>query len=62
MYFRLLVKIGSTRAITVTFSIPLFGSLWGAVFIDEEITLMMLLGMATIILGTALVTGVLKPR
>ncbi|MFT6408992.1 MAG: drug/metabolite transporter (DMT)-like permease [Arenicella sp.] len=62
MYFRLLAEIGSTRAITVTFLIPLFGSLWGAVFIDEEITLTMMAGMATIILGTALVTGVLKPR
>jgi drug/metabolite transporter (DMT)-like permease len=60
MYFRLLVEIGSTRAITVTFLIPVFGSLWGAVFINEEITLMMMVGMAIILLGTALVTGVVR--
>jgi len=63
MYFRLLAEIGSTKAITVTFLIPLFGSLWGAMFINEKISLMMVLGMGTILLGTALVTGVLKiPR
>ncbi|MFT4635346.1 MAG: drug/metabolite transporter (DMT)-like permease [Arenicella sp.] len=58
MFFRLLAEIGSTRAITVTFLIPLFGSLWGAVFINEEITVMMMTGMAIILLGTALVMGV----
>lgn len=60
MYFRLLAEIGSTRAITVTFLIPMFGSLWGALFINEEITLMMMVGMAIVLLGTALVTGVVN--
>jgi drug/metabolite transporter (DMT)-like permease len=60
MYFRLLAEIGSTRAITVTFLIPMFGSLLGALFINEEITLMMMVGMAIVLLGTALVTGVVN--
>jgi drug/metabolite transporter (DMT)-like permease len=60
LYFKLLAEIGSTRAITVTFLIPLFGSLWGTLFIDERITVMMVVGMGAILLGTALVTGVLK--
>ena len=62
MYFRLLAEVGGTRAITVTFLIPLFGAVWGALFIDEKITLMMIIGMGTILLGTALVVGVLKLR
>jgi len=63
MYFKLLAEIGSTKAITVTFMIPLFGSLWGALFIGEKITVMMMIGMGIILMGTALVTGVLKlPR
>ena len=62
MYFRLLVEIGSTKAITVTFLIPMFGSLWGALFIEEKITLMMIGGMGTILLGTALVVGIVKFR
>lgn len=61
MYFRLLAEVGSTKAITVTFLIPLFGSLWGALFIGEQITLLMIIGMTIILTGTALVTGVLKP-
>jgi drug/metabolite transporter (DMT)-like permease len=60
MFFRLIAEVGSTRAITVTFLIPLFGSLWGAIFIDEEITVMMMVGMAIVLFGTALVTGVVK--
>jgi len=60
MFFRLLAEIGSTRAITVAFMVPLFGSLWGALFIDEEITVMMMVGMAIVLFGTALVTGVIK--
>lgn len=60
MYFKLLAEIGSTKAITVTFMIPLFGSLWGALFIGEKITLMMIIGMGIILTGTALVTGVMK--
>lgn len=61
MYFKLLAEVGSTRAITVTFLIPIFGTLWGALFIDEEITLLIILGMGITLSGTALVTGVLKP-
>ena len=60
MFFRLLAEIGSTKAITVTFLIPLFGSLWGALFIGEEITLLMVVGMGIILTGTALVTGVFR--
>ena len=62
MYFRLLAEIGSTKAITVTFLIPMFGSLWGALFIDEKITIMMVVGMMIILLGTAMVTGILNIR
>lgn len=62
MYFKLLADVGSTKAITVTFLIPIFGSLWGALFIQEVITLMMIVGMVTILLGTALVTGALTPK
>jgi drug/metabolite transporter (DMT)-like permease len=60
MYFKLLADIGSTKAITVTFMIPLFGSLWGALFIGEQITLMMVVGMGIILTGTGLATGVVK--
>jgi drug/metabolite transporter (DMT)-like permease len=60
LYFRLIAHLGASRAITVTFLIPLFGLLWGALFLGEAVTTAMLLGCAVILLGTGLVTGVLK--
>ncbi len=62
MFFRLLADVGGTRAITVTFLIPVFGALWGVLFIDEELSVTMIVGMGIVLIGTALVTGVLKPR
>jgi drug/metabolite transporter (DMT)-like permease len=51
----------SRRAMTVAFLIPTFGMLWGALFLGERITAGMLLGCFTILLGTALVAGLLRP-
>jgi drug/metabolite transporter (DMT)-like permease len=60
MYFRLIANVGSSKAITVTFLIPIFGTLWGALFIAEEISSEMVIGTGVILFGTALVTGVLS--
>lgn len=38
LYFRLIADIGPVRALTVTFLIPLFGVLWGLLFLNETIT------------------------
>ena len=57
IYFRLIRDIGAASALTVTFLIPLFGILWGALFLGEAITANTLLGAAFVLLGTALVTG-----
>lgn len=58
LYFRLIANVGPARAISVTFLIPMFGLLWGALFLGEAITPAMLGGCAIILVGTALVTGV----
>ena len=60
LYFRLIARLGPARAITVTFLIPAFGVLWGALFLGEAVTLAMLLGGAVIVLGTALATGFVR--
>jgi drug/metabolite transporter (DMT)-like permease len=57
IYYRLMADIGPTRTLTVTFLIPAFGMLWGAVFLGERITSAMLAGCALIVAGTVLVTG-----
>ena len=61
LYFRLIANTGPTNAITVTYLIPLFAMLLGAVVIDEPITASMIVGCAVILLGTALATGLLRP-
>jgi drug/metabolite transporter (DMT)-like permease len=54
-YFRLVVRIGPVRALTVTFLIPVFGLLWGALFFGEPITFSMIAGCATVLIATSLV-------
>ncbi|MEM9007023.1 MAG: DMT family transporter [Cyanobacteria bacterium P01_F01_bin.86] len=60
LYFRLINSVGSTRALTVTYLIPLFAMLWGALFLKEAITVAMLIGGGLILLGTAIANGVLS--
>jgi drug/metabolite transporter (DMT)-like permease len=57
LYFRLIADVGATGALTVTYLIPLFGMLWGALFLDEAVSLAMAGGAALVILGTLLVLG-----
>ncbi|GAB2901912.1 DMT family transporter [Uliginosibacterium flavum] len=61
IFFRLIREIGPARTLTVTFLIPVFGVLWGAVFLHETITPSMLIGGAIVLLGTALANGLIKP-
>ncbi len=62
LYFRLIAHAGPSNAIAVTYLIPAFGVLWGALFLHEPVTLSMVLGCSVILLGTALATGMLAPR
>lgn len=62
VYFRLIARIGPTNAITVTFLAPFFASLFGAMFLDERITVSMIVGGATILIGTAISTGLVTRR
>ncbi len=57
LYFRLIADIGPTPALTVTFLIPVFGILWGTVFLGEHVGWHTLAGSLIILTGTALVTG-----
>jgi drug/metabolite transporter (DMT)-like permease len=55
LYFRLIADLGATGALTVTYLIPLFAMLWGALFLAEPVTLPMAGGAALVIAGTILV-------
>ncbi|GLQ86511.1 DMT family transporter [Dyella flagellata] len=62
LFYRLLARIGSTRAMAVLYLIPVFGVVWGALFLGEKITLAMAGGCSVILLGVALTTGMLQIR
>lgn len=57
VYFRLIEQVGATSALTVTFMSPVFGILWGALFLGETIGWYTIAGSAIVLAGTALVTG-----
>jgi drug/metabolite transporter (DMT)-like permease len=60
LYFRLIEMAGPARALAVTFVLPVFAILYGALFLHERVTPWMLVCGVVIVLGTALSTGVLK--
>jgi drug/metabolite transporter (DMT)-like permease len=62
MYFRLVSDVGPTSALTVTFLIPVFGVLWGVLFLGERVGWNTFVGAAVVLVGTALVTGFGLPR
>ena len=56
MFYRLIDRIGASRAIMTTYLIPLFSILWGNIFLGESVTLLMLVGCFLILLGVGLTT------
>ena len=65
LFFRLIGRLSASAALSVTFLIPVFGVLWGWLFLAEQVDLWMLLGGTVVVLGTALATGMIglgRPR
>jgi drug/metabolite transporter (DMT)-like permease len=63
IFFRLVNEIGPARTLTVTFLIPVFGVMWGALFLHEPVTIWMIGGGLIVLLGTALANGLITlPR
>lgn len=62
LFFRLIANAGPTRALSVTYVVPVFAVLYGLIFLGEQVTPWMLVCGAVIVLGTALSTGLLKFR
>ena len=62
LYFSLIGKVGPARAITVTFVVPAFAGVYGALFLSETVTPWMLFCGAIIICGTALSANLIRLR
>jgi drug/metabolite transporter (DMT)-like permease len=64
LYFYLINHVGPTRTASVTFLVPIFGSIWGILFLNEPFSVGMLIGGAIILASVGLVLGARyrKPR
>ena len=60
LYFRLLKDVGPTQAMTVTFLVPLFSLLWGALLLNEPLGAGVIVGFLLICAGIVFVAD-LKP-
>lgn len=54
LYFRLLARLGPSRAASVTYLVPLFGVAWAWLLLNEPLTLNMGIAAALILAGVAL--------
>ena len=59
-YYRLIADVGPVKASTVTLLVPVFGMLWGVIFLGEPLTAGRLAGCAIILAGCALILGLVK--
>jgi drug/metabolite transporter (DMT)-like permease len=57
LFFRLVVDVGPAASLAVTFLIPLGAMVWGTLFLNEHITLTMILGCVLVFVGTLLTTA-----
>ena len=63
LYFRMIYRYGSARASLVVYRLPVTALFYGAFLLDETVTVSALVGLALILTGTALGSGVLRmPR
>ncbi len=49
LYFYLIAAVGPTKTLTVTFLVPLFGVIWGILFLKENVTTGMVVGLLIIL-------------
>lgn len=63
LYFRLIANVGATRTSTVTYLVPVWALVYGALLLGEDVTARSLLGLGLILAGVAGVTGIARlPR
>tara|TARA_R110002153_G_scaffold46194_20_gene130273 strand:- start:8136 stop:9026 length:891 start_codon:yes stop_codon:yes gene_type:complete len=59
LYFKLIANVGPAKAISVAYMVPLFGIIWGVLFLQEHLSLQTIIGGVMILTGVALTTGVI---
>ncbi len=61
LYFSLIASVGPTGAASVTLLVPVFGLVWGAMFLHETLRPGTLVGLAIVLASVALITGLRMP-
>ena len=56
-YVYLIEKIGAVKTSTVAYFLPIFGIIWGYIFLNEIITIGIILGCSTILIGVFFATS-----
>ena len=59
-YYRLIADVGPVKAITVTLLVPVFGMIWGVIFLGEPLTPGRIAGCAIILAGCSLILGLVR--
>ncbi|APV52281.1 hypothetical protein BWI17_04195 [Betaproteobacteria bacterium GR16-43] len=62
LYYRLIADVGPVKAITVTLLVPIFGMVWGVIFLGEPVTPGRIAGCAIILAGCSLILGLVPVR
>jgi drug/metabolite transporter (DMT)-like permease len=61
IYYWLLARVGAARTLLVTYLLPGFALMWGALLLHEPVTPVAVLGLALVLLGIAITTGSAGP-
>jgi drug/metabolite transporter (DMT)-like permease len=62
LYYRLIADVGPVKAITVTLLVPVFGMVWGVIFLGEPVSAGRVAGCAIVLAGCSLILGILPLR
>jgi drug/metabolite transporter (DMT)-like permease len=57
LFYWLLARVGTTKTLLVTYLLPVFALMWGALFLREEVTLPAVIGLALVLLGITITSG-----
>lgn len=61
IYYRLLGSVGATGVLSVTYLTPVFALIYGAMLLQEAVTVSAVLGLVLILAGVGLITGRIQP-
>jgi drug/metabolite transporter (DMT)-like permease len=60
LFFKLITEEGPRTAVSVVLLIPIFGTIFGAMFLDEVVTINKIIGCATILMSMKFILNLSK--